>query len=801
MKKILVTALSAAMLVTSVGLTACGNEDEEILSKYTLKETFVDDDFVLPSTISGKEVSWTSSNTDSIEVTKRTDDWLADVKLADDTKTVNLTVKCGKAEKSFEVTIQALDVNYIAGKYNFKYDKSSVYKDFALDSSFVYEGKTASITWTVDNKYTDYINISEDGKTCKVTESTIDQEVKINATFSYNSKTTTVPYRMNVTFERKHLQEVDYWYNNTGVSITMNGYVVAIATEYSSKYGNVSLYMVDEDGCAGYYIYRLKADDENAALLKPGAHITVTNTTNTNYNGLIETNAGGNLVVNKDKSISEEEVAKKVYALDNDLLAAAPATIYNTSRLVSLDKWTVDSVAEEAPAAGETGALFTLKKDKVKVNVSVSKYLEGAYKTKADNATWTALTALQGTIKVGDVVSLKGLLGKKDDTFEIMPFNATDVVKEDAAASTTPAHVNKVKDAISKVAKTMDDNAGYIIVADKEFALPTVEGVEITYTLLQNSEAVTIGENKISIVAGKENKAYIQVNYTATDGTNEYTTSTFHVIHSKSMTDEEVVDRVRFEFDLGVDEIMGSMALDTTVKEFPGATLSWSLKEAVDGITVETDKKGTTLAVKLSETEREVVLVATISYGTAIATKEFTIKVLGVTVAEGTVKFDFGGITDKGTKIPDDATALKVFGGSMFGSAANLTAAKVDTVFQGNATGGAYANTSGLLKLGSGSANGTVTLTFDKNVSKIEIVCHDWYAKSDKFPENTNQLSVNGSEAKFATYNETGEGQPVVFELTPANEVVITTSNTGSTEEKKVGGRIFIFEIIVHFAN
>ena len=682
MKKILVTALSAAMLVTSVGLTACGSDDEELLSKFTLTETFVDDDFILPSTIGAdkKEVSWTSSDTTSIEVTKRAEDWLADVKLGDDTKTVILTVKCGKATKSFEITVQALDVNYIAQKYNFKYDKASVFADFTLDDKFTIQGKEASLAWTIDQKYADYAKISADGKSCLVTESTIDTEIVISATFTYNSKTTTVPYRMTVSFEREHLQEVDYWYNNTGVSTTMSGYVVAIATEYSAQYGNVSLYMVDDDGCAGYYVYRLKTDNDNAALLKPGAHITVTNTTNTNYNGLIETNAGGNLVVDKDKSISAEEVAKKVYALDNDLLAKAPAAVYNESRLVSLEKWTVDSVAEKAPEAGSTGNLFTLNKGGIKVNVVVSKYLEGVYKTNKDDATWNALVALQGTIKAGDVISLKGLLGKKNGTYEIAPFVASDVKKEEGTASTIPTHVTNAQKAIAQVATVMDDNAGYTIIADKSFAVPTtIEGVEVSYKLLQQSRSVTIADGNIAIKAGKEDKAYIEVTYTAKDGdTVLYTTKTFHTIHSKSMTDAQVVDNVIFDFEMSETEIVSNMDLITTIKQFPGVNISWEILNTSEltGVSISTNGK-TLLVTPSTAKEMTVKLKATVTYGTASDTiDDIVVKVLKVNpVATGTFvlglqqvtlgkKLYFTGVNDKGygttTEKFDEAAKIQV---------------------------------------------------------------------------------------------------------------------------------------------
>lgn len=114
------------------------------------------------------------------------------------------------------------------------------------------------------------------------------------------------------------LELVNYWYTNTGVSIDMSGYVVLIGTAYSSSYNNVTLYMVNDDFTAGYYLYRVKTTDEHAAKLAPGVHITVTGTTNTNYNGLVETNAGGKLVVDDD--VPPIDVNAHVKAIDQEVI-------------------------------------------------------------------------------------------------------------------------------------------------------------------------------------------------------------------------------------------------------------------------------------------------------------------------------------------------------------------------------------------------------------------------------------------------------------------------------------------------
>lgn len=424
-RKIILILLALVFVFSCVALVACNKGEKEALDTYLLEQDnqLVDADFTLPVKIREYDVTWTSSDS-AITLEKRDSDYLAKVTLGDAVKEVTLTVSIGKLSKSFTVRVAEFDVYFIADHYNFVKDKTTVTEDFALDRSFTYQGKTATIDWSVSDAYADYIAISEDGNTCLVYPTSLLPSVRIKATFTYNNESTTYQYTMAVGLNRTHLEEINYWYYNTGVSIDIKGYVVEIATPYDEGYGNVSLYVVDEEFLAGYYVYRVKTDSANAALIEVGAHVTVTGTTNTNYNGLIETNAGGNLVVDTD--VPKIDVREHVYALDQDVLGNVPAAIYHQSRLVSLTNWTVKSV-KSAPETGSTATLFTLTKGGVDVSVAVSKYLEGAYKPTADDATWSALAALTGTVKEGDVVSVTGVLGNYNGA-QIMPLKASDVV-------------------------------------------------------------------------------------------------------------------------------------------------------------------------------------------------------------------------------------------------------------------------------------------------------------------------------------------------------------------------------------
>lgn len=657
MKKLWITLLSVLTLALSIcGIVACGGP-KDVLSNYTLKEagTLVEKDFVLPYDIGGKKVTWTSDK-DAITVEKRTEDWLAKVTLGDEATTVTLTVACGKESKDFEVTVAALDVSYFVKNFKFKQKDATVFENFDLLTETTINGKTATITWSVDDEEdSDYIEIIENGTKCKVTQSTVDRPVTIYAEFDYNGHKQKTNYRMTVSFERTHQEEVNYWYYNTGVSITMSGYVVAIGTAYSADYENVTLYMVDDDFCAGYYLYRVKATPENGALLKPGVHVTVTGTTNTNYNGLVETNAGGELVVDKDNNgkvieIAEADKAKLVYAIDDDILAKSPAALYNTSRLVSLDKWKVVDKAQE-PAAGASATLFTLEKNGVKVSVGVSKYMEGVYKPNKDDATYKGIVDLYNTINKDDVVSVEGILGNYNG-YQILPLKAADIKKETVAATEASDACKNVLEAIAAVNNQFKANgvgcagyAGYIIVADKEIELPATEGVEIKCELVHPSSTVTLEGNKIILTAGVEDNASIKVTYTVKDaGEDEevvYETCTYHTLHSKKMSGEEVLAKAKFDLELAKKELTTNISLPVAIDQYPGVTITWALKEPVEGVSVSTDNK--TLNVKPSTTEaKNAVLVATISYSgegeaPAPVTKEIKIKILKVDpVATGT---------------------------------------------------------------------------------------------------------------------------------------------------------------------
>ena len=610
-RKIILILLALVFVFSCVALVACNKGEKEALDTYLLEQDnqLVDADFTLPVKIREYDVTWTSSDS-AITLEKRDSDYLAKVTLGDAVKEVTLTVSIGKLSKSFTVRVAEFDVYFIADHYNFVKDKTTVTEDFALDRSFTYQGKTATIDWSVSDAYADYIAISEDGNTCLVYPTSLLPSVRIKATFTYNNESTTYQYTMTVGLNRTHLEEINYWYYNTGVSIDIKGYVVEIATPYDEGYGNVSLYVVDEEFLAGYYVYRVKTDSANAALIEVGAHVTITGTTNTNYNGLIETNAGGNLVVDTD--VPKIDVREHVYALDQDVLGNVPAAIYHQSRLVSLTNWTVKSV-ESAPEAGSTATLFTLTKGGVDVSVAVSKYLEGAYKPTADDATWSALAALTGTVKEGDVVSVTGILGNYKGA-QIMPLKASDVVVGGTADPDGTVYPGQTAaKAIAAVnAALKEAGADKRITKTTEFTLPTESnGVAIAYEICGSPRALTLDGSKFTVTPDKHEIATVKVTYTLKDGeTVVYSTVQFFDVESlvptaSTIMDELVAPPAKAEKDFELD-----------------ANATWEVVEGT-GITIE---NGVAKLTRTAE-DQKVTLKATVSYNNETKTKNFVVTV------------------------------------------------------------------------------------------------------------------------------------------------------------------------------
>lgn len=628
MKRNIIALLVVVMvLCCCLTLAACNNKTN-VLDNYIFEMdgTTVSDDFVLPATIGGEKAEWKSNN-GAVQIEKRESDVLAKVTLPEkDAVEVTLTVTVKKVSKSYTVRVKALDVYDFMNNYVFPKNKATIVDNFDLETEFTYKGKKATIAWSVSEAYELYIKVIEGGKKLQVTPQSKQTPVDIKATFTYKGVSSSKNYHMTVYKTLEGMELVNYWYNNTPVSVDMSGYVVLIGTAYSSSYNNVTLYMVNDDFTAGYYLYRVKTTDEHAAKLAPGVHITVTGTTNTNYNGLVETNAGGKLVVDDD--VAPIDVNAHVKAIDQEVIGNLPATVYHESRLVSLTNWKVTKVAADADKqAGANYTLLTLEKGGAKVAVRVSKYMEGAYATKADDATWTAINALTTTYPVDSMVNVTGILsryidGKNTvgDGWQIMPLSASAVTasgQEEDAADTVYAG-KKVAAAIAKVneklvADGINTAAGKTvrITTQKEFTLETaVDGVEISYEIVGKSNAIVLDGGKMTVTPGNPETATILATYKS----GEFKSIQFFFVESLIPTAASMLD------DLAVPKkISEEITLPTAPAD---ATLTWEVAEENKEVVQIKDGK---LIPAIVNNDTLVMLKATITYKGITRTKDFVV--------------------------------------------------------------------------------------------------------------------------------------------------------------------------------
>lgn len=620
MKKIIIALLAVVMVVCCFTLVACNNKAEDIINNYIFEQDgfLVDEDFTLPLEIGGQKAKW-ASNSEYVTLEKRKNDWLAKVSYPEqDYVDVTITLTIGNASKDFKVTVKAIDEYSFMDSYVFLKDKATISADFDLDSTYKIGDKSCSITWSVKPEYELYLKISDDGKKCIVYTQSEPTPVEITATFEYQGRPATKSYSMSVYQELSGLELVDYWYSNTGVSIEMSGYVVLIGTEYASSYSNVTLYMVNDDYTAGYYLYRVKTTDSHAANLKPGAHITVTGTTNTNYQGLIETNAGGNLVVDTDWKVPYDE-SKAVKAIDEEVLGNLPATIYNESRLVSLTNWKVKEHGdEEKIKAGGNFTLMTITKGGVDVPIRMSKYLEGAY--KADDATYSALLGLLNTYQVGSTINVQGIFTRYIDSWQIMPLSVNDITAGgEADADDKRDYVgNKVADAIKAVeAKIKDQGLDKRITSEYTATLDTTVGDITVDYVINKSNSISVKDGVFTVKPGNPEITTVQITYTLGDF------STVQFIHVESL----IPSAASMLEDL---EVVRNISEATDLPTAPeGATLVWEMKDELgnpvvsDTLKIENGQLIPTLKEKASTN----IITATLTYNGVTRSRDFVIVV------------------------------------------------------------------------------------------------------------------------------------------------------------------------------
>lgn len=634
MKRNIIALLVVVMvLCCCLTLAACNNKTN-VLDNYIFEMdgTTVSADFTLPSTIGGEKANWTSDK-DNVRLEKRESDWLAKVTLPKEGSVeVKLTVSVKKASKSYTVRVKALDVYDFMNNYVFPKNKATIVDNFDLETEFTYKGEKATIAWSVAEQYELYIKVIEDGKKLQVTPQSKQTPVDIKATFTYKGVSSSQNYHMTVYKTLEGMELVNYWYNNTPVSVDMSGYVVSIARNFDKKFGNVSFYMVNDDFSAGYYIYNVKSNAEQSAKLAPGVHVTVTGTTNTNYNGLVETNGGGKFVVDADKPAIN--VSEKVRAIDEEVLGDLPSTVYSESRLVSLSNWSVKSVA--TPNIGDKKYVsLTIEKGGKTVDVVVSKYMEGAYVPKEGDATFDALCALGKTFTVGKTVNVTGILSKYGKNWQIMPLSANQVIasgkdadpadKKDYVGMQIATAMGKVNAQLLKDGIVDKDGKTVRITEPAEFTFTDkFDNVNVSYQVVGMSNAVVFDQYKMKVTPGNPETTTILATYKLGD----YETIQFFYVESLIPTAASMLD------DLKVPKKIKEVAeLPTAPSD---ATIEWKVVDGKESIAIKDGQ----LYPTLKEFDVPTIVKATLTYKGVTRTKEFVVIVKAGKDAEMVTTFE-----------------------------------------------------------------------------------------------------------------------------------------------------------------
>jgi len=132
-----------------------------------------------------------------------------------------------------------------------------------------------------------------------------------------------------------------------------------------------------------------------------------------------------------------------------------------------------------------------------------------------------------------------------------------------------------------------------------------------------------------------------------------------------------------------------------------------------------------------------------------------------------TFTLDYSGLTsDKNSEITTDA--LEKLGQGN----AHVTAVEASKIYCNTGSGGAFPTAVGMVKGGTGSANGSIAFTLDVDVVKVEVTCHDFYKKSADYPTNSNYVKVNDLEAQLAPYTEDGTFGDLTFELAAGSKSI-----------------------------
>ncbi len=632
-RKLTLFTLIVLFVVTCVmGLVACGGKGaKEAIKMYILPqaETLVSEDFTLPKKI-GKdgavEVKWTSSNEDAIKVEDNGgEEYNAKVTLQSEVTDVTLTIKAGSHKKNFTVRVDALTVSTFIEHYEFPYlNRALKANEYDLATSVEVQGKTATIAWTVPENSKAYISLNADGS--KLTVGSVDEQtpVSLQAKFTYGEQTANRTYAFYAAPNTTHLQDVNNRFSKAGSPVEISGYIVYI-NEVSASHGNATFYMVDDDFCSGYYMYRVKIDTEKIDKYVLGAYVNVSGATAKDFSGIWENNSDGTATV--DESKAKIDPSEHIYDFDTDVLSGAASALWHEGMLVRLSGWKCTSKASSKPDGTKTATLFTLTRDSVNVTVAFSKY-----DTYADKE---AILDLADTVEVNSCYDVVGILSKYEKDFQILPHAASDVKEvEEEGTNEVAAKIEKAIDKVEEgITTNFKSEAGTakLFVNNSTVTMPVgniteAEGVTVSYEVAGVANPTVEIDNttgSFTITPIETNKTYeIMVTYTL----GEYKAYSFFTLRNWRATDQQIVDLAAKNVRESTMTPVGSLGEhDFPTVDLLNCSITWALK---DNTLTWVEVSGNKLVLKnYPEVRTHVVLVATVTKGEASATAEISVRI------------------------------------------------------------------------------------------------------------------------------------------------------------------------------
>lgn len=571
------------------------------------------------------------------------------------------------ATADFTVRVAAIDVYDIADAYVFKQNKATVFKSFELDSATTLEGKyEATIAW--ESKTPEILTI-EDGM-AKFENQETRKEVNLSATFTYNGKSCTVPYKFTAYKERTPEELLSAFYDECGVydeAFTVTGYVIAKAG-YSASNENGNVYILDQTKGGAYYCYRSYCSQAVWDSLAIGTRVQITNCVATVYNGLIETKSSKDqkLSVITDDSVLAPLTAAELkefkaglnieeYLLTKDEEKAADL-VYQTGNLVSLKNWTVVS-ANSALTATAAGEIVTLEKDGVQIKVQLNKYGTDL-KSDSKNPTGAdkAVTAAK-TFKAGDIVTVSGVL---------YYYNGWTIYACDDSTYTVDANLTAAKDAVTL--KTAYVKPVTINLTD--FKVPT----GYTVAAAVEAESVKLTEGALVFTPGEEVEK-VTILFTISDA-NGNSVKKEYTVSVGAVSPEEQVAYEKENTTIALTK-PGKVTLGAVGSVFDDVAVTYEIVEAEGSDSATID--GNVLTVSSVDADVTITIKATFKNGDVTDTKDIVLNIknaavttyeAATAVAEGTYKFGFYNST-----LTDYYFFNGTVSGSYLGTTTDITAA------------------------------------------------------------------------------------------------------------------------------